>query len=72
MYDSLSLLDLHEEFENVFSGKLRVVNFFEQRKTRILKLWFLQWEEWVSRPLPTKGNTLKVDAVRSGAISEVQ
>ncbi|KAF2271228.1 uncharacterized protein EI97DRAFT_408568, partial [Westerdykella ornata] len=48
-YDSLPLQDLHEEFENAVSDKLRVVNFYEQRKTRILKLWFLQWEEWCVR-----------------------
>ncbi|KAF2730807.1 hypothetical protein EJ04DRAFT_30403 [Polyplosphaeria fusca] len=45
-YDSLSLLDLDDEFENVVGGKLRVVNFFEQRKTRILKAWFIQWDEF--------------------------
>ena len=49
-YDSLPLLDLHEEFENAVSEKLRVVNFFEQRKTRLLKVWFVQWEEFVSEP----------------------
>ncbi|KAF2003883.1 hypothetical protein P154DRAFT_519784 [Amniculicola lignicola CBS 123094] len=49
VYDSLSLRDLHEGFENALSNKLQVVNFYEQRKTRILKLWFLQWEEWCVR-----------------------
>lgn len=52
-YDSLPLLDLHEEFENAVGDKLQVVNFFEQRKTQMLKLWFLQWEEFVSRPVPS-------------------
>ena len=37
-YDSISLLDLHEEFKNAVSDKLQVVNFYEQRKTRILKV----------------------------------
>ena len=49
MYDSLSLLDLHEEFENAASAKLRVVNFYEQRKTPLLKVWFVQWEEFVNK-----------------------
>ncbi|KAL8909884.1 MAG: hypothetical protein Q9171_004797 [Xanthocarpia ochracea] len=45
-YDSLPLRDLHEEFENVIRDKLRVINFYEQRKTQVLKVWFIQWEEW--------------------------
>ncbi|KAL8724128.1 MAG: hypothetical protein Q9166_008115, partial [cf. Caloplaca sp. 2 TL-2023] len=48
-YDSLPLRDLHEEFENVIGDKLRVINFYEQRKTQVLKLWFIQWEEWCVR-----------------------
>jgi hypothetical protein len=50
-YDSVHLLDLHKEFENAIGDKLQVVNFFEQRKTRLLKVWFIQWEEFVSQPL---------------------
>ncbi|KAJ4288935.1 hypothetical protein N0V90_011276 [Kalmusia sp. IMI 367209] len=48
-YDSLSLLELHEEFERAVNENLRVVNFFEQRKTRLLKVWFFQWEEFCVR-----------------------
>jgi hypothetical protein len=48
-YDSTTLLDLHRQFVAVAKDGLRVVNFFEQRKTRILKLWFIQWEEFVSK-----------------------
>lgn len=48
-YDSIALLDLQEEFENAFSNKLQVVNFFERRKTRLLKVWFVQWEAFVSK-----------------------
>ncbi|OSS44355.1 hypothetical protein B5807_10962 [Epicoccum nigrum] len=48
-YDALPLLELHEEFESVRSEKTRVVNFFEQRKTWLLKVWFLQWEEFCVR-----------------------
>jgi hypothetical protein len=48
-YDALPLLDLHEGFENAVGGKVRVVNFFEQRKTPFLKLWFVQWEEFCVR-----------------------
>ncbi|KAI9789841.1 MAG: hypothetical protein M1816_005758 [Peltula sp. TS41687] len=45
-YDSVSLFDLHREFVKVTGYGLRVVkvvNFFEERKTSVLKLWFIQW-----------------------------
>jgi hypothetical protein len=51
-YDSLPLLDLDEEFASAASGNLRVVNFFEQRKTRLLKVWFIQWDAFVSEASP--------------------
>ena len=51
-YDSTSLLDLHREFVAVTRDELRVFNFFEERKTRVLKVWFIQWEEFVSKPRP--------------------
>jgi hypothetical protein len=47
-YDSTSLLDLHRTFAGVVHNDLRVVNFFEQRPTHILRLWFIQWQEFVS------------------------
>ena len=33
---------------DVTSDGLRVVNFFEERKTRLLKTWIVQWEKFVS------------------------
>lgn len=54
-YDSVSLLDLHREFIAATGNNgLRVVNFFEQRKTRLLKTWIFQWEEWVSNSFMTE------------------
>ena len=48
-YDSTSLLDLHRIFVGSVRNNLRVVNFFEERPTQILRLWFMQWQEIVSR-----------------------
>jgi hypothetical protein len=48
-YDSMPLLDLHRDFIVTTKDRLQVVNFFEQRKIRILKLWFIQWEKFVSK-----------------------
>ncbi|KAI9777310.1 MAG: hypothetical protein M1816_004798 [Peltula sp. TS41687] len=44
VYDSVSLFDLHREFVKVTGDGLRVVNFVKERKTSVLKLWFIQWE----------------------------
>ncbi|KAL9579751.1 MAG: hypothetical protein Q9203_006566, partial [Teloschistes exilis] len=60
-YDSLLLQDLHEEFENVIGNKLRAIKFYEQRKTQILKVWFIQWEEWCVREQSAKYS--KVDNI---------
>jgi hypothetical protein len=49
-YDSVSLLDLHREFVAAAGNVSCVINFFEERKTPILKLWFFQWGEFVSSP----------------------
>ncbi|CAI6226687.1 unnamed protein product [Periconia digitata] len=46
VYDALPLSDLHRDFENVLSENVEVINFYETRKTRILKVWFYQWEEY--------------------------
>ncbi|KAK3361036.1 hypothetical protein B0T24DRAFT_671680 [Lasiosphaeria ovina] len=43
-YDSISLHDLHKDFMAVARDDLRVFNFFEKRPTRILRLWFIQWQ----------------------------
>ena len=49
VYDALPLSDLHRDFDDATSKTLQVVNFYETRKTRILKVWFYQWEEYVSK-----------------------
>lgn len=41
-------MDLHQDFEAAAGQKLQVVNFFEQRKTRLAKVWLFQWETFVS------------------------
>ncbi|RDW59145.1 hypothetical protein BP5796_12069 [Coleophoma crateriformis] len=46
-YDSQSLLDLHGSFIDAGFDDLRVTNFFEQRRARILKIWFASWGEFV-------------------------
>ena len=46
-YDSARLLDLHREFMTI-ADNLRVVNFFETRKTNLLKVWFFRWNKFVS------------------------
>ncbi|KAF2867143.1 hypothetical protein BDV95DRAFT_598272 [Massariosphaeria phaeospora] len=48
-YDALPLLELQDEFERVRSDKFQVVNFFEQRKTRLVKVWLFQWEKFCVR-----------------------
>jgi len=48
-YDSVSLLDLHRDFMPVAEDGLRVINFFEQRKTPIWRIWFVRWEKFVSK-----------------------
>lgn len=50
-YDSFVLLDLHRAFEAVWGEDQQVVNFFEERRTRIWKVWFWQWDEFVSMSL---------------------
>ncbi|OJJ84728.1 uncharacterized protein ASPGLDRAFT_170633 [Aspergillus glaucus CBS 516.65] len=48
-YDSLSLHDLHDRFMKVATKIQYIANFFEQRKTRILKVWWFHWEEFCVR-----------------------
>jgi hypothetical protein len=48
--DSDFLLDLHRDFVDRVHKDLHVFHFFERRPTRVLQLWFLPWEEIVSRP----------------------
>ena len=49
-YDSVSLLDLHRGFVEASGNVSCVINFFEERKRPILKLWFFQLGEFVSNP----------------------
>jgi tetratricopeptide (TPR) repeat protein len=43
-YDSPDLLDLHKDFTNSVNERLEVVNFFESRKSRLFKVWFMSAE----------------------------
>ena len=52
-YDSDTLKDLHSDFISTFGSKIAMVNFFEERKTRLselkvlnLRIW--KWDEYVS------------------------
>lgn len=47
-YDSLSLHDLHRDFIGN-SPSVRVVNFFEERGTRLCKVGMFKWDKLVSR-----------------------
>jgi hypothetical protein len=49
-YDSLSLVDLDRDFAGVIEGDLRVVNFFEERETCVIKAGPFRWNEFVSPP----------------------
>ncbi|KAH8595298.1 hypothetical protein B0O99DRAFT_741175 [Bisporella sp. PMI_857] len=40
---------MHLNFMHYYQGKITAVNFFEERKTRLLKMGFIQWEEYVVR-----------------------
>ncbi|KAK3937548.1 hypothetical protein QBC46DRAFT_460804 [Diplogelasinospora grovesii] len=48
-YDSTALLDLQRAFVAIDRGDLSVFNFYEQRPTRLLRLWFLRWQEFCVR-----------------------
>jgi hypothetical protein len=54
-YDSVHLLHLHHEFVTAIGDNIRVVNFFEERETNLLKVWFFRWNKFVSnRPVGTE------------------
>ena len=46
------LKDLHSDFISTFGGRIHVVNFFEERKTCLLKFGLFRWEDYVSACLP--------------------
>ncbi|KAK3326026.1 P-loop containing nucleoside triphosphate hydrolase protein [Apodospora peruviana] len=48
-YDSISLHDFHKEFMAIAQDDLRVFNFFEKRPTQLLRLWFIQWQQFCVR-----------------------
>jgi hypothetical protein len=56
-YDSAFLLDLHSHFVRVVHDDLRVVNFFEQRPTDVLRFWLLRWREFVGLMASAVKNT---------------
>ncbi|PLN86207.1 hypothetical protein BDW42DRAFT_109905 [Aspergillus taichungensis] len=45
-YDSLSLLELHEEFMAITENISCIINFYEKRPTRLLNLGLFQWSEF--------------------------
>jgi len=47
-YDSLNLLDLHEQFVVNMEEGLRVYNFFEKRETCLVQMGSLKWTKFVS------------------------
>jgi hypothetical protein len=71
-YDSESLLNLQEKFENTLPDDLRVVNFYEQRPTRILSFWFLSWEEFVSSIFSAGLRTLTTYSVCQKAVGNLR
>ncbi|KAE8149842.1 hypothetical protein BDV25DRAFT_130058 [Aspergillus avenaceus] len=48
-YDCLFLHELHEKFVKAATKVQQIINFFEQRKTQILKVGWLSWEEFCVR-----------------------
>lgn len=48
-YDSAPLRDLHQDFVDASANEFRVVNFYEERRTRLIKFWVLSWNEFVGR-----------------------
>lgn len=68
-YDSPHLHDLHEQFTQVAANIQCIINFYEQRMTRIFKLWWFQWEEFVRDPNPFLLLGLTTAIVCSAAIS---
>jgi hypothetical protein len=69
-YDSISLLDLHRQFEGVTRDDLRVFNFFEQRPIEIFRLWFIRWQQFVSMA-GLDGVALMADVVCSRAVRHI-
>jgi hypothetical protein len=47
-YDSMSLFDLHRDFVAITGDSLPVINFYEERKTRVFQMGIMRWEKFVS------------------------
>ena len=43
-YDSVPIRDLHRDFVAVANNRVQIVNIFETRKSRFMRLWFIQWD----------------------------
>lgn len=48
-YDSKELLDLHSQFSKIVGDDLKIFNFHEERKVKVLPLPFFPWKQWVSK-----------------------
>jgi len=73
VYDSLNLLDLDRDFACLRDGDLKVVNFFEERKTCLMKVGPFKWNEFVSQQgLIKGGRNLTESPVRPGTIKHLQ
>ena len=46
-YGSEYLSQLHADFVDLYGGSLSVTNFYEERRTRLIKFGLLQWETYV-------------------------
>ncbi|KAF2015045.1 TPR-like protein [Aaosphaeria arxii CBS 175.79] len=64
-FHALPLYYLHDQFVNI-TGNMQVVNFFEERHTPLIRVWFWQWSEiCVSR----QSATYSYDNVKSVGLS---
>jgi hypothetical protein len=43
-YDALPLQNLHTEFVSSYGRSLRVINIYEERRTRFFTFGFLRWD----------------------------
>jgi len=72
-YDSLYLLDLDRDFAFLRDGDLKVVNFFEERETCLMRVGPFKWNEFVSQRELIKGDrNLTEFLVRPRTIKYIQ
>ncbi|KAK1976079.1 hypothetical protein LZ30DRAFT_324763 [Colletotrichum cereale] len=48
-YDAFPLRDLHTNFVKATGTNMQIFNFFEKRRTPLLRMWFVQWQQFVMR-----------------------